>query len=164
MLEITKIFHFETAHALHGYNGPCQHIHGHSYTLHVTVAQKSKREEYLAAPGILIDFKELKQIVNKEVINKLDHALLLSKAFLAENAALEAGENLFIMEAEPSAENLLIFIQRSLAAALPAGIRLSALKLFETADSYVTWSNDDERKQTGKAASSINMFHVLKSN
>ena len=37
MLLLTKIFDFETAHAIDGYNGMCKNIHGHSYELHVTV-------------------------------------------------------------------------------------------------------------------------------
>ena len=40
MLKLTKIFHFEMAHAIHGYAGACKHIHGHSYELHVTVTEK----------------------------------------------------------------------------------------------------------------------------
>ena len=36
-LSITKIFTFEAAHALLGYDGLCANIHGHSYRLEVTV-------------------------------------------------------------------------------------------------------------------------------
>ena len=36
-LSITKIFRYEAAHALMGYDGLCANIHGHSYRLEVTV-------------------------------------------------------------------------------------------------------------------------------
>ena len=36
-LSITKIFTFEAAHALNGYDGLCANIHGHSYRLEVSV-------------------------------------------------------------------------------------------------------------------------------
>ena len=36
-IRITKEFKFEMAHALHGYDGLCKNIHGHSYRLWVTV-------------------------------------------------------------------------------------------------------------------------------
>ncbi|MDE7148907.1 MAG: 6-carboxytetrahydropterin synthase, partial [Bacteroidales bacterium] len=37
-LSVTKIFRFEMAHALPDYDGPCAHLHGHSYRLEVTLS------------------------------------------------------------------------------------------------------------------------------
>ena len=37
MIRITKIFSFETAHVLYGYDGKCKNVHGHSYKLFVTL-------------------------------------------------------------------------------------------------------------------------------
>ncbi len=138
MIQVTKIFRFETAHALHGYNGACRHVHGHSYQLHVTV-RAAEPEAYFPAPGILIDFKDLKRIVNEAVVNRLDHALVVSSAYLQSNAELSGEDNVMVMDAEPSAENLLLFIRDSIRSRLPEGITLAALKLFETADSYAEW-------------------------
>ncbi len=42
MIRLTKIFNFEMAHALYGYDGPCKNIHGHSYQLEVTIAGNLK--------------------------------------------------------------------------------------------------------------------------
>ena len=36
-IRITKLFSFETGHALYGYDGKCRNVHGHSYKLSVTV-------------------------------------------------------------------------------------------------------------------------------
>jgi 6-pyruvoyltetrahydropterin/6-carboxytetrahydropterin synthase len=36
-IRVSKEFHFEMAHALWNYDGPCKNIHGHSYKLIVTV-------------------------------------------------------------------------------------------------------------------------------
>jgi 6-pyruvoyltetrahydropterin/6-carboxytetrahydropterin synthase len=82
MLRVTKIFRFETAHAIFGYPGSCRNIHGHSYVLHVTVQQAQAREGYLPAPGFVIDFKQLKQMVQQAVIEKFDHRLILSANYL----------------------------------------------------------------------------------
>jgi len=142
MLRLTKIFHFEMAHALYGYEGACRHIHGHSYILEVTVTNAFVNDEFIPAPGIILDFKELKRIVIASVITHFDHRLLLSDQFVKANPSVASLENLFIMDTEPSAENILIFIHHALEKALPAGIKLAALKLFETADSYAGWIND----------------------
>lgn len=136
MLAITKIFRFETAHALHGYEGPCRNIHGHTYTLHVTIGAEDFKEQYIPSPGILFDFKDLKKIVQEEVVSRYDHAILLSASFLEVNPHLKGLENLRVLDFEPSAENMLLDIRNSIAPKLPPHVHLIRLKLFETADSY----------------------------
>jgi len=138
MLYLTKIFHFEMAHALDGYPGPCKDIHGHSYELHVTVSGEEIKEGYFSPPGFIADFKELKQAVRDSVIKKLDHKLVLSGNYRSRHPGIAALENLLILEAEPSAENLLIYIQTLLTPGLPATVRLVELRLYETKDSYAT--------------------------
>jgi 6-pyruvoyltetrahydropterin/6-carboxytetrahydropterin synthase len=142
MLQVTKIFRFEMAHAIVGYEGPCKNIHGHSYELHVTTTTSDKNDRYLPAPGFVIDFKDLKRIVQHTVIQKLDHKLVLSKDFLAKNPSVKDQDNLFLWDAEPSAENLLIFFHKNIQEHLPEGVRLKELKLYETNDSYAEWVND----------------------
>ena len=139
MLTLTKIFHFEMAHAIHGYSGSCKNIHGHSYELHVTVSSATNEIDFIPAPGFLIDFKEIKKLVTESVINKLDHQLVLSQDYLKINKSYSSTENLISFEAEPTAENLLIYIRNLLKKKLPENVRLSHLKLFETKDSYAEW-------------------------
>lgn len=139
MISLTKIFRFETAHAIYGYDGPCAHIHGHSYELHVSVRAHQPTEGYLKGQGILIDFKELKILVHENVIRLLDHKLILSKEYLANTANQFSSEGLFVFEAEPTAENILLFIRNQLLPIVPSHIRLSSLRLWETRDSYAEW-------------------------
>ena len=142
MLQLTKIFHFEMAHAIYGYTGVCKNIHGHSYELHVTVSTEEEKQDYIASPGFIIDFKEIKKIVTAEIVEIFDHKLVLSRDFLAKYpAAALSLKNLFVMNAEPTVENLLIFIHRRLSATLPSKVRLNELMLYETKDSYAKWIN-----------------------
>ena len=141
MLQITKIFRFEMAHAIHGYPGKCKDIHGHSYELHVTVASQDKNEDFLPGPGLIIDFKELKQLVNEGLILQLDHKLVVSRNFIKAHSTVYA-ENISEWEYEPSAENILVYIRRFLSNTLPKHIRLIKLKLFETNDSYAEWIDE----------------------
>lgn len=144
MLQITKIFRFETAHAIFDYSGDCSNIHGHSYEFHVTISTKEKDGEYIPAPGLVYDFKELKKLVIESVIRNIDHKMLLSQAFIAEHPELASQKNLVIMEAEPTAENLLIYMQRILATKLPVTVKLAELKLYETKDSFARWVADNK--------------------
>ncbi len=142
MISVTKIFNFEMAHALNGYNGPCSNIHGHSYELHVTVRQAEERLGKLIPPGFIIDFKELKEIVNTKVISLLDHKLVLSYEYMNSLESHTSFKNLFLFGTEPTAENLILFISKELIASLPPEASLHSLKLFETGNSYAEWVND----------------------
>lgn len=145
MIRLTKIFHFEMAHAIHGYTGDCKNIHGHSYKLHVTVASANNYTQYIPAPGFVIDFKELKKLVKAAVIEKLNHKMILSSNFLSDNPSFASQENLVIWEEEPTTENLLLYIlymMQILFKKFPNEVNLVQLKLYETNDSYAEWIND----------------------
>jgi len=94
---------------------------------------------YIPAPGILLDFKEIKQLVRTTIVNRLDHQLILSGDYIKAHPSIILEDNLLLWEAEPSAENLLIFIRKTLQQKLPDGIELVKLKLYETNDSYAEW-------------------------
>ncbi len=140
MISITNIFRFETAHAIHQYQGSCKNIHGHSYELHVTVKAKESIDGYVKGLGIIYDFKELKAIVQSHIVKILDHKLLLSKAYLAANKHNLSSEEVVVFDEEPTAENILIFARDQIQSALPGHIELQTLKLWETCDSYAEWS------------------------
>jgi len=59
--------HFAASHQLHGYQGPCRALHGHTWKVRVEV-ETDKVDKI----GISFDFKELKTIT-ESVINRLDH-------------------------------------------------------------------------------------------
>ena len=143
MISVTKIFNFEMAHALYNYEGPCSNIHGHSYVLHVTVKSAKGRQNEFVPPGFIMDFKELKEIVNSKVISLLDHKLVLSYDYMNSLESHTSFRNLLLFRTEPTAENLLLFISKKLIASLPAQISLHSLKLFETGNSYAEWFNDN---------------------
>lgn len=143
MLQLSKIFHFEMAHAIHGYPGACKNIHGHSYELQVTISPLQEYKDFIPSPGLIFDFKELKELVITNIIKSLDHKLLLSADYLAEHPGFYAPENLVTWNAEPTAENLLLYIQRVLSGKLPPSVKLAELKLFETKDSFAKWVNHD---------------------
>ena len=130
------------AHALYNYEGPCANIHGHSYILHVTVKSTMGGNNKLTPPGFIIDFKELKVLVNAKVIVLLDHKLVLSGEYINNLKPRPSFNNLFQFGTEPTAENLILFISKELIASVPSEVSLHSLKLFETGNSYAEWFND----------------------
>lgn len=95
---------------------------------------------YVDGLGIILDFKELKAIVQSNVVRLLDHKLLLSKAYLEMNKQEFTSDELVIFDVEPTAENILIFARNQIMSAFPDDVQLHSLKLWETRDSYAEWS------------------------
>lgn len=142
MLRLTKIFHFEMAHAIHGYQGPCKNIHGHSYELHVCFQSNTAVSGAIPPPGFLMDFKDLKKMVKGPVVDKLDHSLVTSEAYLAAHPGIQYDENLQVWQMEPSAENILYHIQKIIEPLLPQDLKLVYMKIYETKDSFAEWFAD----------------------
>ena len=139
MIQLTKIFNFEMAHAIFGYPGVCKNIHGHSYELQVTVGTAETTVSFLPSPGFVMDFKEIKKTVTHCIIEQFDHKLLLSEAFIAANPVYLTHENLVAWQAEPTAENMLLYISETLQKKFSKPVQLVRLRLYETKDSFAEW-------------------------
>ena len=120
---LTKIFYFNAAHQ-YGHDdwsddknwevfGPDSKIHGHNYTLEVMVTAEVNDET-----GFIVDLGQLKEIVNNNVINILDHSLF--------DKEVE-----WFNDKQPSSENLVIFIWSQIEPYLD-GVTLHRIRLHET--------------------------------
>ena len=111
MFEITIKDHIAAAHQLHGYDGPCAKLHGHTW--HVEVSVKG---ETLDQIGLLTDFKILKGKL-KQVLMPLDHVCLNDlPAFQSVN---------------PSTENLARHIYREFAK-ISSPLKLKQVQVWES--------------------------------
>ena len=142
-MRITKEFKFEMAHALHGYDGLCANIHGHSYRLWVTVMGKIIREPGFVKNGMVIDFDELKKIVKPLIIDKYDHSLVLNANSPHSKIDLSAFDKVFHLPYQPTSENLVEDFALKIKKHLPKNIALKKVILSETATSYAEWNADD---------------------
>ncbi len=122
---VTRRLHFNAAHRLHCNQldeatneriyGLCNNPngHGHNYDLEVTVAGDPD-----PVTGMVIDLKDLKEIVTRKLIDKVDHKHL--------NHDVD-----FLSSIVPTAENLAIAFWQQLVDALKPN-QLVELKLYET--------------------------------
>ena len=143
MIRITKEFNFEMAHALHGYDGLCKNIHGHSYKLFVTVKGEIKNDSGNPKDGMVLDFDVLKSIVKPEIINKYDHSLVLNANSPHSEIDLSAFEKVFFLPYQPTSENLVTDFALKIKSKLPNGVKLYKVVLSETATSFAEWSSQD---------------------
>ena len=139
MMQVTKEFSFEMAHALEGHDGACSRIHGHSYRLWVTVAGEPSDDAASPKQGMVVDFGDLKRIVSREILDRFDHAFVVRRTE-ANSALVDAMaahyEGVRVVDWQPTSENLVAHFVELLRPALPAGVTLRAIKLSETATSY----------------------------
>lgn len=146
IIRLTKEFRFEMAHALARYEGRCRHIHGHSYELMVTISGKPEKDSSSPVRGMVMDFKNLKAIVEEQIIEQLDHALVLDKETAPEQLD-QLGEfvgRLVLVDYPPTSENMLIDFSKRLSRALPENIHLLSMQLKETKSSWAEWYAADQ--------------------
>lgn len=146
-IRITKEFKFETAHALMGYDGLCKHIHGHSYELLVTVIGYPIQDESNPKLGMVMDFGDLKKIVKKEVVEKMDHSLILNEKGPKADALRKSDEmfqKIMSVPYQPTSEMMLIDFAQRIKPHLPKNIKLHHMLLRETVTSYAEWYADDQ--------------------
>src|ERR1039457_4607877 len=70
MFEVSVEYTFAAGHALRGYKGKCENVHGHNYKVQLVVGG-----EQLDSAGLLMDFVEVKRTI-KELVERLDHRFL----------------------------------------------------------------------------------------
>lgn len=132
MVYLTRKAEFSASHYYHNPQftaeenrrvfGKCNnpHGHGHNYTLEVTVKGQIDKNS-----GFVVDLKELKDVMNREVIDAVDHR------FLNE----EVKE---FRDRIPTTENLAVTIWKWLQPKLNVA-RLHRIRLYETPDLFVDY-------------------------
>ena len=124
MFEVTVEETFAAGHALRGYHGKCENVHGHNYKVHVTI-----QGERLDATGLLVDFVELKRLLHAAV-ERLDHQFLNDvPPFDVQN---------------PSAENMAKYFYDKIRtgmkdAALQVPVEVSQVRIWETDTSVAAY-------------------------
>ncbi len=144
-IRVTKVFTFDMAHALYGYDGPCKNIHGHTYVLSVTLKGKALNDSSHPKNGMVIDFTDFKKIVKENVIDVFDHSLVLNAN--SPHAQLNEIRNNFekinYVPYQPSCENLIIDFLARIKINLPINVFLNNIKLEETPTSFAEWYAED---------------------
>ena len=112
---------FSAAHALRGYKGKCERLHGHTWKVQLSVSGSS-----LNKLGMLLDFHKLKKYLD-QIISLLDHSHInIVKPFVKTN---------------PTAENIAAYIfemlEKKLAKHIKGGLSLDFVEVWESESSSV---------------------------
>jgi 6-pyruvoyltetrahydropterin/6-carboxytetrahydropterin synthase len=131
MFHVSREIHFCYGHRLLNYAGKCRHLHGHNGKLIVTLESAA-----LDSRGMVIDFGEIKQSLSAWIDSTLDHRMILHENDPAVPLLTQLGEPLFLMDRNPTAENIaqLIFEQ-----AAELGLPIVEVRLWETPHCFATY-------------------------
>ena len=148
-IEVTKVIEFEMAHALHNHKGLCKNVHGHTYKLEVTIKGAPKNTPSMTDDGMLVDFADFKEILQNEIKDRFDHALILNQ--LDPRTAMVESSPLFGRAMgysfNPTCENLTIKIAEILTDFIRFNYNnefyLTTIRLWETPTSFATWRTED---------------------
>jgi 6-pyruvoyltetrahydropterin/6-carboxytetrahydropterin synthase len=131
MFRVTKQIEFCYGHRLLQYNGPCQHLHGHNGLVEVELVA-----ETLDARGMVVDFSDIKRVVKTWIDENLDHRMLLHRDDPMLPVLARMGEKHFVMDANPTAENIARLIFEY---ARGQGLPVTRVRLWETPSSHATY-------------------------
>jgi 6-pyruvoyltetrahydropterin/6-carboxytetrahydropterin synthase len=136
MVYLTRKIEFAASHRYHNPElsveenrrifGKCNnpHGHGHNYTLEVTIAGEPD-----PVTGMVLDLKDLKEILEREIMQRMDHRYL----------NLEVAE---LKDQIPTCENIARVIWNLLAPKIPQG-QLHRVRLYESADLFADCYRND---------------------
>ncbi len=124
MYTITKKFEFDAAHSLPNHEGKCKRVHGHRFSVEITVSGHiqttvKSSPEY----GMIMDFKKLDSIIKPLSESYLDH------------------HNLNETIGYPTAELILEWIINRLSEHFFGGLWLERVRIYETPNNWVEWEN-----------------------
>jgi 6-pyruvoyltetrahydropterin/6-carboxytetrahydropterin synthase len=101
MFTVSRELNFCYGHRLLNYAGKCRHLHGHNGRVRITFAASSLDDR-----GMVLDFGEIKRVVNGWIDAALDHRMILNRDDPAVIVLEKLGEPMYLMDANPTAENI----------------------------------------------------------
>lgn len=120
MYEITTKKAFSAAHNLKDIGGRCEELHGHNFTVEVSVVSKKLNEE-----GLLIDFRILEGWI-EEILEELDHKFL--------------NDIPYFKDINPSSENIAKYIYDRIYEKVNSGeIKVSRITVWESENARVSY-------------------------
>ena len=99
-------------------------LHGHNYDLYVTIKGPINNDS-----GFVVDLKYLNKIVNKKVLDILDHSLIQ--------------DNEWFTGKQPSTENLVVYIWNQISSEISPPAKLFCIKLRETGTIFTEYYGEE---------------------
>ncbi len=131
MYSITKEIPFCYGHRLLNHQGKCRHLHGHNARAVIRL-EATELDEL----GMVCDFADIGRFVKQWLEQEIDHNMLLNKDDPVIPLLRESGERYYLMENNPTAENIAKLIFEEVE---KAGFPVAEVALFETESAFASY-------------------------
>ena len=148
MLTITRKLEFDAGHRIPDHKSQCRNLHGHRYTLEITLIGEVIEQEGSSDNGMIMDFSDVKALAKQHLVDVWDHAFIVYAKDQAVRDFLGSlpDHKTVIIESIPTVENLARTAFNILKAAYKdrygTGLRLHKLVLHETPNCWAEISED----------------------
>ncbi|MDR3482922.1 MAG: 6-carboxytetrahydropterin synthase QueD [Burkholderiaceae bacterium] len=138
MLTITRKLEFDAGHRIPDHNSQCRNLHGHRYTLEITLTGQVVEHDGYADNGMIMDFSDVKALARENLVDLWDHAFLVYEKDSKVKDFLESLPNhkTVVLNRVPTVENLakiaFDILKTVYQDRYSTGLSLSKIKLFET--------------------------------
>ncbi|MES2536694.1 MAG: 6-carboxytetrahydropterin synthase QueD [Pseudomonadota bacterium] len=149
MLTITRKLEFDAGHRIPDHKSQCRNLHGHRYTLEITLVGAVIEEEGSSDNGMIMDFSDIKALAKLHLVDVWDHAFLVYEKDATVREFLETipGHKTVVIDRIPTVENLARTAFNILKAAYQdrygTGLRLHKLVLHETPNCWAEITGSD---------------------
>jgi 6-pyruvoyltetrahydropterin/6-carboxytetrahydropterin synthase len=131
MFRVTREIHFCYGHRLLNYSGKCANLHGHNGK--AVISLESSELDRL---GMVVDFSQIKRIVQTWIDETLDHKMILHRDDPILPELRRQSEPVVVIDVNPTAENLAKMIFDF---AQSQGLPVAEVTLWETENSFATY-------------------------
>jgi 6-pyruvoyltetrahydropterin/6-carboxytetrahydropterin synthase len=131
MFQVTREIDFCYGHRLLNYDGKCKYLHGHNGRAVITLEAPRLDER-----GMVLDFTDIKRVVAAWIDENLDHRMILHRDDPAVQALKSLQEPLYLIDVNPTAENIARLIYEFTA---DHGFPVVDVSLWETPRCYATY-------------------------
>jgi len=152
-IEISKEIEFDAGHRVSTHASKCKNPHGHRYKIRVTCRGSIIDDASRPDHGMLIDFGNLKNIMNEKIHDVLDHGFIVWKKDFPMRDALSVGQNdydlvwnVILFDTMPTAENIAVWawqqIQNDIRDQFGDDLELSEVAVWETPTSVAYYRGE----------------------
>jgi len=108
MLTITRKMEFDAGHRIPDHNSQCRNLHGHRYTLLITLTGDMVQKDGASDNGMVMDFGDIKALAKAHLVDLWDHAFIVHEKDTAVRAFLDSmpGHKTVVIDRVPTVENL----------------------------------------------------------
>lgn len=134
MFRVTRQIDFCYGHRLLNYDGKCRYLHGHNGRAVIAI-----EADRLDDRGMVLDFSDIKRVVSQWIDDTLDHRMILNVNDPAVPMLKELGEPLYLVDCNPTAENIAKLIYDFTA---DHGFPIVECRLWETPNCFATYRRE----------------------